>query len=110
MQVNMLDAKSQLSKLVKAALAGEDVIIANKGVPSVRLVPVSVLPPSRKPGAWAHLNMTEAQITNAFSPETDAAIARLFDDAESPHLSTAKTRKSGNTTRTRKLSSSRRKQ
>ncbi len=29
MQNNMLEAKNQLSKLVQAALAGEDVIIAN---------------------------------------------------------------------------------
>ncbi len=29
----MLEAKNQLSKLVQAALAGEDVVIANKGVP-----------------------------------------------------------------------------
>ena len=28
MQVNMLDAKSQLSRLVKSALAGEEVIMA----------------------------------------------------------------------------------
>ena len=108
MQVNMLDAKSQLSKLVKAALAGEDVIIANKGVPTVRLVPVTALPPSRKPGAWAHLNMTEAQFTNAFSPETDAAIALLFD-GESPHLSPTGIRTSGKPTRARKLGSSRNK-
>lgn len=94
MQVNMLDAKSQLSKLVKAALAGEDVIIANKGTPAVRLVPVSAPPPSRKPGAWAHLNMTEAQITDAFSAATDAAITRLFD-VESPHLSAATIRAGG---------------
>ena len=103
MQVNMLDAKSQLSKLVKAALAGEDVIIANKGVPSVRLVPVSASQPSRKPGAWAHLKMTEAQITDAFSAETDATIARLFD-VESPHLSTAKIRAGGEPKLTHKVS------
>lgn len=109
MQVNMLDAKSQLSKLVKAALAGEDVIIANKGVPSVRLVPVSASQPSRKPGAWAHLNMAEAQITDAFCHETDAAMAKLFD-IDSPYLTATKMRASGESQGTRKLSSSRRKQ
>ena len=31
MQVNMLEAKSQLSKLVKAAIAGEEVVIASHG-------------------------------------------------------------------------------
>ena len=40
MQVNMLEAKNQLSKLVKAAIAGEEVVIASIGVPIVRLVPV----------------------------------------------------------------------
>ncbi len=54
-QVNMLDAKNQLSKLVKAALAGEDVIIASNGVPMVRLVPVKIQTKLRKPGAWSKL-------------------------------------------------------
>ena len=40
MQCNMREARNQLSKLVQAALAGEDVVIANKGVPVVRLVKV----------------------------------------------------------------------
>ena len=39
-QVNMLEAKTRLSELVKAAQAGEEVIIANRGEPVVRLVPV----------------------------------------------------------------------
>ncbi len=55
MQLNMLEAKSQLSKLVQAALAGEDVIIANNGVPAVRLVKVEKAASRRKPGAWAGL-------------------------------------------------------
>jgi len=33
MQVNVLEAKSQLSKLVKAALEGEEVIIGRNGEP-----------------------------------------------------------------------------
>jgi len=40
MQCNMLEARKQLSKLVQAALAGEDVVITNKGVPVIRLVKV----------------------------------------------------------------------
>ena len=40
MLVNMHDAKSQLSKLIAAAEAGEEVVIARKGNPVVRLVPV----------------------------------------------------------------------
>jgi len=60
MQRNMLEAKSQLSKLVQAALAGEDVIIANNGVPVVRLVKVGTQGVVRKPGAWAGLPKARA--------------------------------------------------
>lgn len=51
MQVNMLEAKNQLSRLVKAALAGEEVIIASHGQPRVRLVPCSESPGLRHCGA-----------------------------------------------------------
>ena len=40
MLVNVHDAKSQLSKLIVAAQAGDDVVIARNGKPAVRLVPV----------------------------------------------------------------------
>lgn len=39
MQVNMHDAKSNLSKLVEAVLDGEDIVIARAGKPVARLVP-----------------------------------------------------------------------
>jgi prevent-host-death family protein len=38
--VNMHEAKSQLSKLVEAALRGEEVIIARAGNPVVRISPI----------------------------------------------------------------------
>lgn len=38
--VNMHEAKSQLSRLVARAEAGEDVVIARDGKPAVRLTPV----------------------------------------------------------------------
>lgn len=41
MQVNVLEAKNRLSQLIKAAEAGEEVIIANRGEPVVRLVPAN---------------------------------------------------------------------
>jgi prevent-host-death family protein len=50
MQVNILEAKSPLSQLIKSAQAGEEVIIANRGTPAVRLVPVSPALPTREPG------------------------------------------------------------
>ena len=40
MQVNILEAKNRLSQLIKSAQAGEDIIIANRGEPVVRLVAI----------------------------------------------------------------------
>ena len=39
-QMNVRAARSQLSKLIAAAEAGEDVVIARRGRPAVRLVPI----------------------------------------------------------------------
>jgi prevent-host-death family protein len=50
--VNMHDAKTEPSRLVERALAGEDVVIARAGVPVVRLVPVA-RQGKRKLGQWA---------------------------------------------------------
>jgi prevent-host-death family protein len=38
--VNVYAAKTQLSRLIDAALSGDDVVIARDGKPLVRLVPV----------------------------------------------------------------------
>lgn len=40
LQINILEAKNRLSHIIQSALAGEDVVIANRGNPVVRLVPV----------------------------------------------------------------------
>ena len=77
MQVNMLEAKNQLSKLVKAALEGEEVIIANHGKPVVRLVKLAAQPRTRGYGAWKHLGPLPDDWD---SPETNAAIAKLILD------------------------------
>ncbi|WP_373508446.1 type II toxin-antitoxin system Phd/YefM family antitoxin [Thiocapsa sp.] len=80
MQVNMLEAKSQLSSLIVAAERGEEVLIARNGKPIARIVPYS--PPRVKaPGAWKGL---APYSTDWRSPETDQAVERLFageDDA-----------------------------
>jgi prevent-host-death family protein len=68
----MLEAKNQLSKLVQAALAGEDVVIANKGVPVVRLVKIGAQDFARKPGAWSALPKAKADWD---SPTSNAEIA-----------------------------------
>lgn len=47
--INLNEAKAHLSRLVDAAVAGEEIIIAKAGKPVVRLVPVDELAP-RQPG------------------------------------------------------------
>lgn len=75
MQWNMLEAKNQLSKLVQAALAGKEVVIANKGVPVVRLVRVGHRDGARKPGAWSGLPKAKADWDAA---EMNVAIANAL--------------------------------
>ena len=44
MEIGIKSAKSELSRLIKAALAGEKVVITNHGQPLVRLVPEPIKP------------------------------------------------------------------
>ena len=50
--LNLYEAKTQLSKLVERAAAGEEIVIAKAGKPMARLVQVEARPPKklRKPG------------------------------------------------------------
>ncbi len=73
-QVNMHEAKSQLSTLVNEALAGEEVIIAKAGVPVVKLIPFLQDTRSRKPGRY------KGQITIA--PDFDQTASELLDAFE----------------------------
>ncbi|HXQ15064.1 MAG TPA: type II toxin-antitoxin system prevent-host-death family antitoxin [Caulobacteraceae bacterium] len=52
MIVKMHQAKSQLSKLIAAAIAGEEVVIARGSEPLVRLTPVKPAASKRKFGAY----------------------------------------------------------
>lgn len=47
------DAKTNLSKLIERAEAGEEVIIARRDMPAVRLVPVAAKASKRRFGAYA---------------------------------------------------------
>ena len=55
-------AKTQLSRLIERACAGEDIVIARRSEPVVRLVPVRVRPVRRKFGAMKG----RAKTTEAF--------------------------------------------
>jgi prevent-host-death family protein len=76
MKVNMLEARNQLSRLVKDALAGEDVVIASNGEPMVRLVPVARRGHLR---GWGKLKRFRTAIDAAFTRELDEQIARSLE-------------------------------
>jgi prevent-host-death family protein len=50
-QVNIHQAKTQLSRLVERVAAGEEIIIAKSGKPVARLVPYAPKRSMRRPGA-----------------------------------------------------------
>ncbi|MGH2429783.1 MAG: type II toxin-antitoxin system Phd/YefM family antitoxin [Candidatus Limnocylindria bacterium] len=52
MQVNIHEAKTQLSRLVERAAKGEEIVIARAGRPVARLVGLRHGTVRRKPGAW----------------------------------------------------------
>ena len=56
-QVNLYEAKTNLSQLVEDAAKGEEIIIAKNGKPMAKLVSVtpSEAPKKRVLGQWAHL-------------------------------------------------------
>ena len=66
------DAKTHLSKLIERAEAGEEVIIARRDTPAVRLVPVAPATSKRQFGAYRG----EATVTDAFfEPLPDEELA-----------------------------------
>lgn len=52
MIVNTHQAKTQLSKLIDRAAAGEEIIIGRAGKPVARLVPYRQIREERRPGLW----------------------------------------------------------
>lgn len=50
-QVNIYDAKTTFSKLIKKAIAGEEIIIARSGKPVAKLVPFQKPGRDRVPGS-----------------------------------------------------------
>ncbi len=57
MQVNMLEAKSNLSRLVDSIEQGKEgeIIIARNGRPAAKLVPIFAIPPERRIGIAKNL-------------------------------------------------------
>jgi antitoxin (DNA-binding transcriptional repressor) of toxin-antitoxin stability system len=74
MQVNMHEAKSQLSKLSELAHKGERVVIAKAGKPYVDLVPHRPEPITRAPGRFTGLI--------AMAEDFDESSAEIVSDFE----------------------------
>jgi prevent-host-death family protein len=49
-EVNIHEAKTHLSRLLRRVAAGEEIVIANRGVPVARLVPAAARPTKRELG------------------------------------------------------------
>lgn len=76
--VNVGQAKTELSRLIALALAGEDVEIARDGVPVVRLVALDQAKPGDRFLAAQGSSAGEIRIGDDFE-FTDAEIAEMLD-------------------------------
>jgi prevent-host-death family protein len=83
--VNMLQAKTNLSKLVEAVESGaeEEIIIARNGKPAARLVPIkpAKVDVSKRLGLLDHLGPFPGMSLEEFNAD-DEEIARMFEDSE----------------------------
>ncbi len=70
--VSVSEAKAQLSRLLRAVEAGEDITIARRGAPVARLIPVQ----RHQPGEWKGLfGLTEADHEALLAPMSEEEIA-----------------------------------
>jgi prevent-host-death family protein len=84
MEVNVHHAKTNLSKLIAAVEGGEEVVIARNGKPAVKLVLAApIVRKSRKHMLGAGIGKIW-MADDAFSPETDLIIQRMFE-ADNPN-------------------------
>ena len=72
MQVNLHDAKTNLSRYVEQALDGDDVVIARAGKPLVKLVPVDSTPRKRQLGFMRSQGIATADLKGDFVDEINA--------------------------------------
>jgi prevent-host-death family protein len=73
-QVNLYQAKTDLSALVEQAAAGEEIIIAKNGKPKAKLVAVTAGAQVRKPqfGFWNHYGWSPPDNFDDPDPEIEA--------------------------------------
>lgn len=79
--VNVHAAKTNLSRLLERAEAGEEIVIARAGRPIARLIPYVEVPRRR----WFGAMKDEIRILPGFD-ESDAEIQRDFDESISKQI------------------------
>ena len=81
-QVNLYQAKTDLSSLVEQAAAGEEIVIAKNGKPKAKLVALGHVSARRKPnfGFWSHLGWKLPDNFDDPDPEIEAMF--YGDDGE----------------------------
>jgi prevent-host-death family protein len=67
--VNIHEAKTQLSRLIKSAEEGEEIIIQRDGKPVVKLMAIHTGEEARKPGMWAGQVEVKPEFYEPLSPE-----------------------------------------
>jgi prevent-host-death family protein len=67
--VNIHEAKTTLSQLLEAVLAGEEVVISKAGTPLARLIPYHEQKKPRTPGLWKGRVTMAEDFDNPLPPE-----------------------------------------
>lgn len=75
MMVNIHDAKTHFSRLIKRAIAGEEITIAKNGKPLLKLVPIEEQGRQRVPG----LNKDKIEFSEDFSGPLPDEIVDEFE-------------------------------
>lgn len=87
-QVNLYEAKTNLSALVEEAAAGQEIVIAKNGKPMAKLVTCAATPakpPPRKLGLWDEANKNfDWERWERESKALDKDIERLFNEGDGP--------------------------
>jgi prevent-host-death family protein len=81
--INVYEAKTQLSRLLDRAAAGEEIVIARAGKPVARLVPLEPLP-RRQIGQWRHIKPPPDSFFFEPLPEDELRLWEGRDDDELP--------------------------
>lgn len=76
MEVNIHEAKTHFSSLIRRVQAGEEIVIARAGRPVARLVPADPKPPRRVPGSARGMGLV---IRDDFDDPLPPEIQRYFE-------------------------------